>query len=228
MQFRLVYQGPLLAEKADPAIQSRRRLHKHEIRRSFHRQLGELWRTHHILNGLQTQYLQVDRDTGQQVSASVMDNLAKSYGTHGIKWVPLVNEIWGAVCSLDILFLRREAKGRIVQTGDLDNRIKVLFDALRIPRNHELPDEITASPDREPNPFFCLLSDDSLITEFRVTADRLLVPAEDAPSELLPAQSGVEGSNSAAKVYLVIDVKTFIADPVRADLTYGSLIHKNT
>jgi hypothetical protein len=37
-------------------------------------------------------------------------------------------------CSIDILFLHRDAPGRIVRSGgDIDNRIKVLFDALRVP-----------------------------------------------------------------------------------------------
>lgn len=57
-----------------------------------------------------------------------------------------------------------------------DNRLKTLFDALRVPRNvNELPSG--AEPKDSEVPFRCLLEDDSLITGHAVTTDRLLLPA---------------------------------------------------
>jgi hypothetical protein len=156
-------------------------------------------------------------EKGTTFSATRLDNLVKqSYLRHGIGWAQLVNDVWGAVCSVDVLFLRREPKTGIVQTGDLDNRIKLLFDALSIPRENEFPDSV--DPIKEPTPFFCLLSDDSLITQFRVTADRLLIPNSELP------ETGTSGGPQS-DVYLVIEVKTFIDDQSRADLTYGSVVH---
>ena len=66
----------------------------------------------------------------------------------------------------------------MAQSGDLDNRIKTLFDALKIPREASaLPSD--AKPDEDQKPFFCLLQDDSLITKFSIEADRLLEPVQD-------------------------------------------------
>ena len=54
--------------------------------------------------------------------------------------------------------------------GDIDNRIKTLFDALKVPSKADLDVERPESTE----PFFCLLEDDALITNFSVETDRLL------------------------------------------------------
>src|SRR6266849_6098917 len=52
----------------------------------------------------------------------------------GKQFVPLVRQSLALACSLDILFLRREEPGSLIlQGGDIDNRIKTLFDALKMP-----------------------------------------------------------------------------------------------
>lgn len=87
----------------------------------------------------------------------------------------LVREKLDLVCDLDILFLRRDKPGHLITSGgDLDNRIKVLFDALKIPQDDGEPAWGTESGEREV--LFCLTEDDALITGFRVTTDRLLEP----------------------------------------------------
>ena len=58
--------------------------------------------------------------------------------------------------------------------GDLDNRIKGLFDALCMPSSQQLPKG--ASPEGDEAPFFVLLEDDALVTSFSVETDRLLKP----------------------------------------------------
>jgi len=224
MEFRLIYQGPLLADKIDQTHQPRL-VHKQEIRRKFHDQLEELWKRDLVLNRARNEPVSVLKDhAGESISTTRLQNLGNNYRRVGINWVPLVNEVWGAACSLDILFLRREAKTGIVQTGDLDNRIKLLIDALRIPKENEFPEGI--DPLKEPNPFFCLLSDDSLITQFRVTADRLLVPNKESDSELLKTDPASRGAQAeSGKVYLVIEVKTFVINQERASMTFGQLVH---
>jgi hypothetical protein len=79
------------------------------------------------------------------------------------------------VCDLDIVFLRPGPAGRIISDGgDIDNRIKVLFDALRKPTNEsEMP--LKAGED-SPNPIYCLLEDDKLVTSVKITTGQLLVP----------------------------------------------------
>lgn len=60
--------------------------------------------------------------------------------------------------------------------GDIDNRLKVLLDALRIPAEcSEIPDGTKKEADEDPY-FFCLLEDDVLITDLAVTTDTLLTP----------------------------------------------------
>jgi len=49
----------------------------------------------------------------------------------GKKFLPLVRQSLSLVCKLDILFLRKEEPGGIItQSGDIDNRLKTLFDGI--------------------------------------------------------------------------------------------------
>jgi hypothetical protein len=75
------------------------------------------------------------------------------------------------ICSLSILFLRTDAPGAIVNSGDVDNRLKTLFDGLRMPTNK---DEVRHGPSDDEKPFFVLLEDDKLITHLSVETDTLL------------------------------------------------------
>jgi hypothetical protein len=89
---------------------------------------------------------------------------------------PLISEkCGGAFAALDILFLRRDHPGNLVQGSDIDNRVKVLFDALQVPK---YPTDINEgeSPDEDEHPFFTLLENDKLITSINITTDRLLSP----------------------------------------------------
>ena len=74
-------------------------------------------------------------------------------------------------CAIDILFLRHEDPGSLVlQGGDIDGRIKTLFDALRIPSEEE--EKVGGAP--TDNPLYCLLESDSLISDLSVRTARLL------------------------------------------------------
>jgi hypothetical protein len=97
-------------------------------------------------------------------------------------FVPLVSQTAGLVAELDILFVRPQLPGAVVSSGgDLDNRIKTLLDALRVPRAGEIA--ATDRPGESEDPFYCLLEDDILVTRLAVTADQLLQPLE--PEEVL-------------------------------------------
>ena len=76
-----------------------------------------------------------------------------------------------SVCSTfsKILFLRKENPGRVYQGGDLDNRLKTLFDALSIPNDSQILQDKTID-----DPICCLLEDDSLIKRIDVDTQRLL------------------------------------------------------
>lgn len=86
-------------------------------------------------------------------------------------YIPLVRKSLYLACALDILFLRHEDPGSLVlQGGDLDNRIKTLFDALRMPSETE--ERAGGTPTA--NPTYCLLESDTLISDLSVKTGRLL------------------------------------------------------
>ena len=103
-------------------------------------------------------------------------NVGNQHARNGYEFIPLIGRSFGAsACALDILFLRRDHPGNLIKSdGDIDNRMKVLFDALRMPQNSS---EVCGPPERDETPLFCLLEDDRLITEVKVSTDRLLVPS---------------------------------------------------
>jgi hypothetical protein len=76
------------------------------------------------------------------------------------------------LCGLDVLFLRPDRPGGVVWAGDIDNRIKTLIDALRIPEANERYAQRTPGPDEQP--FFCLLEDDKLVSKLSIETDQLL------------------------------------------------------
>jgi hypothetical protein len=99
------------------------------------------------------------------------------------KCLALVRENLNLVCDLDILFLRRENPGRLIGGGgDIDNRLKVLFDSLRLPLDDDEVRGFAVEPGAT-HLLFCLTEDDKLITGFRVTTDRLLEPAKSPTEE---------------------------------------------
>jgi hypothetical protein len=63
------------------------------------------------------------------------DFLAGQFARNGYNFVPLVTERLLLLCRLDVLFLRPDPPGSLIKSGDIDNRLKTLFDALRMPEN---------------------------------------------------------------------------------------------
>ena len=100
-------------------------------------------------------------------------------------FVPLVNEKVDLIAELDIALLRPEAPGSILtQGGDIDNRLKTLFDALRMfQQESELRKE--DSPKKDEELFYCLLEDDNLIERVCVETGRLLEPVSGQLDVLL-------------------------------------------
>jgi hypothetical protein len=158
VNFRLSYRGPLKAASQS----STRRVEKKSMRLAFDEQLNGMFPNDELLM----------RDFS--ASGGPDGELAK-YERGIVSYWPIVRKSMHMVCDLDILFLRRGIPGRIVSSsGDLDNRIKVLFDALRVPSEDEI-----RGLHEESRGITCLLEDDELITGFRVTSDQLLEPAKD-------------------------------------------------
>lgn len=161
VEFRLVYQGRLHAN-AGPS-------EKHEIRKAFHGQLKELWRQKPLSHWWE------ETVGGTDPPESMVSAISKQYERcNGYHFMPLVTEIRALMCELDILFLRRDPPGKVLsQGGDIDNRMKTLFDALRMPTTtSEVGNQL---PGDGEDPFFVLLENDSLISKIAITTDRLLI-----------------------------------------------------
>jgi hypothetical protein len=170
MEFRLTYQGALLATQKDPVNSQRdkRANHKHAIRKVFHKQLKRLWE---ITPFLHEQGRQIRIEAGGYAEAHDIQTLSAKHNLFGFNFVPLVTQDMELLCGLEILFLRPDKPGKI-WAGDIDNRIKTLIDALRIPEANERYEQ--RKPLADETPFFCLLEDDKFITKLSVESDQLL------------------------------------------------------
>jgi hypothetical protein len=107
---------------------------------------------------------------------TLADWLAERYERFGYRFVPLVRRDLSLICGIDILFLRPDQPGDVLKSGDIDNRLKTLFDALQMPRDKSQLPANAAAPGDDETPFFCLLEDDSVITKLSVETDLLLQP----------------------------------------------------
>lgn len=160
MEFRLVYEGPLLAQGAKAA-------HKWDIRRALHPQLEQLWRETPLAT-VATALL--DTALPRTPESIVVEK-------DGLSFAPLVNRKLDLYAEISVLLLRQQQQGMLFsEGGDIDNRLKTLLDALRLPRSGN---EGRASGDRDEDPslFYCLMEDDALITKVSVETARLLRPA---------------------------------------------------
>jgi hypothetical protein len=197
VEFHLLYSGPLHSNGD--------RKEKHIIRKVFHSQLRQLWHFDSNLRQMAERWGRSDYanelhgvsdappiSTDDAIIKGLL-NKGKEWNRNGFNFLPLVTKAAVLRCSLDILFLRAEEKNYVLQGGDVDGRIKTLFDGLRMINNaNELPPG--AVPDADENPFFCLLEDDELISNVAINTSRLL---------LLPGSKTINKSD----VYLQITVR---------------------
>lgn len=159
MRFTLHYEGPL-PSRGGTAIKGR-------IREAFAQQLAEMW-AHQPLSIYADRLLNPDPESG---SVSVLTS------RYGPTFAPIVCEPLGLVAELDIMLLWPAPPGRISRGGDIDNRLKTLFDALAAPAHaNQVPAGLRTSP---ADPQYVLLADDELISRFNVDTDRLLAADGD-------------------------------------------------
>jgi hypothetical protein len=161
----------------------------------FHPQLACLWKTHPFL----IDFLRIGEDGGPRT------DFANRYARCGYRFLPLISEWFSVACSLDILFLRRDGPGSLVKSGgDIDNRLKVLLDALRMPQTC---DEICRdSPAEDEDPFYCLLEDDKLISKIQVETNWLLTPLAE--------------EERVHDVHVIIRVKTTMAGSKKYEVAF--------
>lgn len=192
MEFRLTWAGSLLSHPSDTRKLPERSLKVHDIRKALHPQLKRLRETHPAFKEWQ----------GGAVMQISTDHGKIEFEREGFRWLPIVTRDNGLICKIDILLLRNANPGDVL--ADIDNRLKTIFDALRMPHGpKELGSETASgkvSPALGENPFCVLLEDDSLITHLSVTTDRLL---EDIP--------GVP-RDTAARLVLDVTVRPYEAN----------------
>jgi hypothetical protein len=195
LEFRLLYSGVLLGgSRTHPRPEV-----KHAIRRQFHPQLRQLWQGDGTLKQLAMRYgilqgkdggeyfgpqLRTEEDIGTDAAWQLgIHVISQKWQRNGYSFVPLVTRELCLRCSIDILFVRPEDPSLVAESGDLDARLKTVFDALKMPRN--LDETGGAGPAEDETPFFVLLEDDKLISEVRMTTDKLLFPYKTANDALL-------------------------------------------
>ncbi|MGM3306887.1 hypothetical protein ACSQ6I_13115 [Anabaena sp. WFMT] len=160
MEFTLFYEGILKSgNKADAK-------YKHRIRQYFHKQLKVLWSEPPLKDLKDYQLLET-------TPAGYKKEFSFEHKFGNFQFVPLIRENLDLIAEIDIILLTSEPLGGIVNnSGDIDNRLKTLFDGLRCPSKPDEIKEIQPEPDEKP--FYCLLEDDKLITKVSVTTKRLL------------------------------------------------------
>lgn len=94
---------------------------------------------------------------------------------NGIDFVPVLKRDHGVRAELKVLMLSSELPGGAIHCGDIDNRMKTLFDVISIPNSQQIPLESDRWNDGR---VFCLLDDDRLVTSIAVENERHL----DLPS----------------------------------------------
>lgn len=184
IEFRLLYEGELPGNNATARD-------KQAVRRQFHPQLRRVWRWQPTLRSLLVRIWHRWRES-QKINTPVPQTLDEQFevaltevgrnwnkGNHN--FIPIVTEDLVLRCSLDVLLLRPgasslEGNKYIYKQGDLDNQVATLLDGLKIPL--EAAHVGYPHPFVDEDPFYCLLTDDRLVSEIRVYSDELLMLAD--------------------------------------------------
>jgi hypothetical protein len=156
MEFTLFYQGELKSN-GDPK-------HKQQVREALHPQLKRLWELDPLAGS--RNYVSYPPDASAEITLIETVN--------GIVFAPLISSKLALTAQITITMLRPERPGQIIaQSGDIDNRLKTLFDALSVPPH---PEQVPRGYEPDPTevPLFCLLQDDRLISSVAVHTERLL------------------------------------------------------
>jgi hypothetical protein len=195
MKFTLTYDGELRSNDRPRA--------KWEIRKHFHPQLKTLWTINPVLIAVErnrliptSESVMTQSGAGGDIKMTRHHRMTGAFTNIDVcaplkrgnyEFIPLVRESLALKCGLKIIFLGKEEPGRLYQGGDLDNRIKTLFDALSVPNSDQL------IGDHDTGPTYCLLEDDSLISRIEVDTQQLL--------------RGENGSKHEVQLIIEVDVR---------------------
>jgi hypothetical protein len=146
MRFRLTYEGPLKASQRDPEDGQRDRMaeHKQTIRKRFHAQLKQLWKTNKFLSEYRVDpaaWASKSAVPANQIGSPgfwgggpipkrvpLSEVIANLHCENNYRFVPLVRKDFSLLCSLDILFLRRTDMLLSPPNGDAgQNEVKLVI-----------------------------------------------------------------------------------------------------
>ncbi len=176
MKISLFYRGPLKSN-ADARV-------KHELRKYFHPQLRRAIEQ-------SPEFIRRKRNWPDgDIFVAFADDNTQTVGTHDFLALaaphlipPSTEWRYDSSVELDIVMLRAGPMGSLVTGGgDIDNRLKTLFDALQIPDENQAVNLTTN--DIPESPMLCLMSDDKLITSVNVSTAQLL-DVEDQSKEVV-------------------------------------------
>lgn len=163
---------------------------KQVIRTQFHEQLRNLWDWTPRLKAIRGNGLPLGEAKSRGIYLEPKYANERFYGGHlrsrpNLNFYPLVTYRCGWECRLDIRFLIRQDRIDTVDPtiGDIEKRIPILLDALRIPQEdtHIVGD--LNQLEQSFNPYYCLLEDDSLIASLSAETLPLLNTPRDPDIE---------------------------------------------
>lgn len=209
VEFILRYSGRLQCNDKDD---------KQEVRRQVSRQLEELCKANEFFADCRRPDLLTATYKGDQLIFDHDPNHPADRVAFcrvplgGFEFVPLIHRAFYLACQLDVTWLRKEKPGRILANGDIDNRLKTLFDGLRMP--HHVNELGGVTPDVPGQRLYCLMDDDSLVSKLSVSTHQLLEAAD-------PLNQSDQRGNT---VELLIKVTVLITSRRKGNIGVGQLV----
>ena len=170
LKFRLTYRGSLRASQNPHPTSTGPDRHwnlKHRMRLQFHPQLKRLWETRAFLR---------DNQNDASPDSYHVQSLASKHVILPWHFVPLVTEQLSLRTKIEITILRVDHPHLNLWSydgGDVDNRVKTIIDALRVPGARDGYDKITVEDGEDP--LFVLTEADELFDAVYAETDHLLV-----------------------------------------------------
>lgn len=160
MEIILTFEGRIPGQRRSPDNQ----MAVWEMRSAFDHQLSKLW--------AKSPFEQLN-DWYQDRHQKRVPQISKPIGE--TDFVPFYGRPVGIGVALKVTLLTGiPVQKKVVEAGDLDNRFKRVIDALRIPKQQEIPNSVTLK-----SRFLCLLADDDVVS--RIDAETGVYLSSDDP-----------------------------------------------
>ena len=171
MRFQLTFDGDLPSVGNSPPPRRPAKVAAiWTVRDAISPQLESLWEHHHLLRG-----------SGSTQARAAAIKLREPIKRCGHEFVAIVRPALKLKCELSVNMLVNHSPGSLVTgVGDLDNRVKTLLDALRVPKDPQEFKQARIARGLYP----CLLEDDAIITALEITTDRYLACPSTSPQHV--------------------------------------------